>query len=266
MQMGRPPRQSLTSMLIEAVTERIQSGQYKRGDQLPTEKDMIEEFGVSRTVVREAISNLKASGLVTTRQGKGAFVLDGGVPSFRISEDKLALAEDLLEALEVRIAIESEAAALAARRRTPEQLAAIQAACDAMDAALLKGEETVALDIAFHRSIAEATGNRHFVGLFNYLGEVLMTRARLSVSGAQLSTNPPDSKTLGEFQARISSDHRMIVEASRRQSRSSGGPAPRLIACRSRPTTCRTSSAGGATARRRAGGRLCRCPTQRSVN
>ena len=123
--MGRPPRQSLTSMLIEAVTERIQSGQYKRGDQLPTEKDMIEEFGVSRTVVREAIANLKASGLVSTHQGKGAFVLDEGVRSFRISEDKLALAEEVLEALEVRIAIESEAAALAARRRTPEQLAAI---------------------------------------------------------------------------------------------------------------------------------------------
>jgi DNA-binding FadR family transcriptional regulator len=72
------------------------------------------------------------------------------------------LAEDLLEALEVRIAIESEAAALAARRRTTEQLAAIQAACDAMDAALARGEETVALDIAFHRSIAEATGQPAF--------------------------------------------------------------------------------------------------------
>ena len=90
---------------------------------------------------------------------------------------------DLLEALEVRIAIESEAAALAARRRTPEQLAAIRAACDAMDAALARGEETTSLDLAFHRAISEATGNRHFVGLFNYLGEVLMARARLSISG-----------------------------------------------------------------------------------
>ncbi|HVH02550.1 MAG TPA: FadR/GntR family transcriptional regulator [Amaricoccus sp.] len=213
MYVGRAPRQSLTSMLIEAVTERIQSGQYKRGDQLPTEKDMIEEFGVSRTVVREAIANLKASGLVSTRQGKGAFVLEEGLRSFSISEDKLALAENLLEALEVRIAIESEAAALAARRRTPEQLAAVRAACDAMDAALAKGEETVALDLAFHRAIAEATGNRHFVGLFNYLGEVLMTRARLSVSGAQLSAAPYDARTLRDFQSRISADHRMIVEA-----------------------------------------------------
>jgi DNA-binding FadR family transcriptional regulator len=200
-------------MLVEAVTERIQSGQYRKGDQLPTEKELIEEFGVSRTVVREAIANLKASGLVSTHQGKGAFVLDGGVRSFSIPDDKLALAEDLLEALEVRIAIESEAAALAARRRTTAQLAAIQAACDAMDAALERGEETVALDLAFHRAIAEATGNRHFVGLFNYLGEVLMTRARLSVSGAQVSNRPYDSDKLREFQARISSDHRMIVEA-----------------------------------------------------
>jgi DNA-binding FadR family transcriptional regulator len=209
----RAPRQSLTSLLIEALTERIQSGIYAKGDQLPTEKDLIEEFNVSRTVVREAIANLKASGLVATRQGKGAFVLDEGVRSFSIPDDKLALASDLLEALEVRIAIESEAAALAARRRTPEQLAAIQAACDAMDAALARGEETTSLDLAFHRAIAEATGNRHFVGLFNYLGEVLMTRARLSISGAQMTNRPFDPEKLREFQARISSDHRMIVEA-----------------------------------------------------
>jgi DNA-binding FadR family transcriptional regulator len=214
MYLGRTPRQSLTSILIEALSERIQSGRYKPGDQLPTEKDMIEEFNVSRTVVREAIANLKANGLVSTRQGKGGFVLEQAVvPAFRISDDKLALAEDLLEALEVRIGVESEAAALAARRRTPEQLVAIEAACDAMDAALARGEETVALDIAFHRKIAEATGNRHFVGLFTYLGEVLMTRARLSVSGAQQSLTPYDAKTLGEYQARISSDHRRIVEA-----------------------------------------------------
>jgi GntR family transcriptional repressor for pyruvate dehydrogenase complex len=212
--LARAPRQSLTSMLIEALTERIHSERYKPGDQIPTEKELIEEFNVSRTVVREAIANLKANGLVTTRQGKGAFVLEQtAAPSFRISDDKLALAEDMLEALEVRIAIESEAAALAARRRTAEQLAAIVAACDAMDAALARGEETVALDIAFHASIAEATGNRHFVGLFNYLGEVLMTRARLSISGAQLSRTPYDAQTLGAFQARISSDHRRIVEA-----------------------------------------------------
>ena len=204
--MGRPPRQSLTSMLIEAVTERIQSGQYKRGDQLPTEKDMIEEFGVSRTVVREAIANMKASGLVSTRQGKGAFVLDEGVRSFRISEENLSVVEEVLEALELRIAIESEAAALAARRGTPADLQRIAEACEAMDRAIGAGEATVDLDIAFHRAIAQATGNRHFLGLFNYLGEVLVPRARVP-------THQYDATTLQDYLRRISGEHRQIVDA-----------------------------------------------------
>jgi DNA-binding FadR family transcriptional regulator len=204
--MGRPPRQSLTSMLIEAVTERIQSGQYRKGDQLPTEKELIEEFGVSRTVVREATSNLKASGLVATRQGKGAFVIDEGVRSFRISEENLGLVEEVLEALELRIAIESEAAALAARRCTPEDLQRIVDACEAMDRAIAAGESAVDLDIAFHRAIAQATRNRHFLGLFNYLGEVLVPRARMP-------THQYDATTLQEYLRRISSEHHQIVAA-----------------------------------------------------
>ena len=204
--MGRAPRQSLTSMLIEAVTERIQSGQYKRGDQLPTEKDMIEEFGVSRTVVREAIANMKASGLVSTRQGKGAFVLDEGVRSFRISEVNLTLVEEVLAALELRIAIESEAAALAARRRTPQEMQRIVEACEAMDRAIAAGENTVDLDIAFHRAIAQATGNRHFLGLFNYLGEVLVPRARVPA-------HQYDATTLQDYLRRISGEHHQIVAA-----------------------------------------------------
>ena len=200
------PRQSLTSQLVASVTERIQSGRYRRGDQLPTEKDMIEEFGVSRTVVREAIANLKASGMVATRQGIGAFVLDEGPRGFRISEDNLSVVEEVIEALELRIALESEAAALAARRRSPAELARIETACAAMDAAIEAGEETAALDIAFHRAIAQATGNRHFLGLFNYLGEVLVPRARVP-------THQLDAGTLKDYLRRISAEHHQIVAA-----------------------------------------------------
>jgi DNA-binding FadR family transcriptional regulator len=203
--MGRP-RQSLTSQLVESMTERIQGGEYRKGDQLPTEKELIEEFGVSRTVVREAIANLKASGLVATRQGKGAFVLDEAVRAFRISEENLSIVEEVLEALELRIAIESEAAALAARRRTPEELQRIVEACEAMDRAIAAGENTVALDIAFHRAIAQATGNRHFLGLFNYLGEVLVPRARVP-------THQYDATTLQDYLRRISGEHHQIVAA-----------------------------------------------------
>ena len=204
--MGRPPRQSLTSMLIEAVTERIQSGQYKLGDQLPTEKDMIEEFGVSRTVVREAIANMKASGLVSTQQGKGAFVIDEGVRAFRISEENLSVVEEVLEALELRIAIESEAAALAARRRTPEELAPHRRRLRGDGPGGRRGESTIQHDIAFHRTIAHATGNRHFLGLFNYLGEVLVPRARVP-------THQYDAKTMQDYMRRIGEEHRQIVAA-----------------------------------------------------
>ncbi|MFQ8433882.1 FadR/GntR family transcriptional regulator [Amaricoccus sp. W119] len=200
------PRQSLTAQLVESMTGRIQAGDYRKGDQLPTEKELIEEFGVSRTVVREAIANLKASGLVATRQGKGAFVLDEGMRSFRISEENLSLVEEVLEALELRVAIESEAAALAARRRSPEELARIEQACAAMDAAIEAGRSTVDLDIAFHRAIAQATGNRHFLGLFNYLGEVLVPRARVP-------THQYDATTLQEYLRRISAEHHQIVAA-----------------------------------------------------
>lgn len=204
--MARAPRQSLTSVLVEAITERIQSGHYKRGDQLPTEKELIEEFGVSRTVVREAIANMKASGLVSTHQGKGAFVLDEAVRSFRIAEANLGVVEEVVEALELRIAIESEAAALAARRRSPEELRRIVEACEAMDRAIAAGESTVDLDIAFHRAIALATGNRHFLGLFNYLGEVLVPRARVP-------THQYDAATLQDYLRRISGEHHQIVAA-----------------------------------------------------
>ena len=206
--MGRPPRQSLTSMLIEAVTERIQSGQYKRGDQLPTEKDMIEEFGVSRTVVREAIANLKASGLVSTHQGKGAFVLDEGVRSFRISEENLVGRRG--GARGAGAAHRHRVRGGGAGRPAPDAggaRSASSAACEAMDAAIEAGEETVDLDIAFHRAIAQATGNRHFVGLFNYLGEVLVPRAR--VSDAPVRRHRRCRTTC----ARISGEHHQIVEA-----------------------------------------------------
>ena len=78
-------RETLTSQLVKALTERIRGGRLRAGDRLPTEQELIEEFSVSRTVVREAISSLKAAGLVASQQGVGAFVLQADVtPSFRI--------------------------------------------------------------------------------------------------------------------------------------------------------------------------------------
>lgn len=203
------PRESLTAQLVRTVSERIQSGQYPRGEKLPTEKDFIDEFGVSRTVVREAIANLKASGMVSTKQGIGAFVLqDQGMRSFRIAAENLTVIEDVIRALELRMAIESEAAALAAQRRTAVDLKALEAACDAMDAANAAGDSTIEQDLAFHRLIAKSADNDHFLAIFNYLGEVLIPRTRIQ-------THKFDAKTLRDYVAGINGEHRDILAAIR---------------------------------------------------
>ena len=122
-------RESLTTQLVREIVERIDAGSYAAGAKLPTEQELINEFGVSRTVVREAISNLKASGLVSTHQGIGAFVLENPPPpAFRIATDNMQLIEEVISGLELRLGIELEAAALGAQRRTEADLGAMEAA------------------------------------------------------------------------------------------------------------------------------------------
>lgn len=103
------------------------------------------EFGVSRTVVREAISKLQASGLVETRHGVGTFVLDSlAGASFKLSADQLGTLQDVIAVLELRIGLETEAAALAALRRTDANLATMRQALDTIAATLQTGENAVA--------------------------------------------------------------------------------------------------------------------------
>lgn len=173
-------RETLTSQLLRALTERITRGTFKPGDKLPSEQEIIEEFGVSRTVVREAISSLRAAGLVSTQQGVGAFVMqpERAAP-FRIDETNLDVLKEVIAVLELRTGLEAEAAALAAERRRPEHLRAMRDALDRMEAAIEARQDAVGADLDFHRGIAEATGNRHFSHLFGYLGTLLIPRTRV---------------------------------------------------------------------------------------
>ena len=114
-------RETLTSQLVKSLTERVTRGELRPGDKLPSEQELIEAFGVSRTVVREAISSLRAAGLVATQQGVGAFVQQAALTQpFRIDETALNLLKEVINVLELRIGLEAEAAALAAQRRQPE--------------------------------------------------------------------------------------------------------------------------------------------------
>ena len=172
-------RGSLSEQVVAILRQRIDEGLYPRGAKLPSEHELISEFGVSRTVIREAIAKLKAAGLVTVHQGVGVFIQAlAPIKPFWIESD-LALVHETLAVLELRIAIEVEAADLAAARPTDAQLAAMREAMATMSAAITKGEDSIKADLEFHRLIAEATGNEHFLKLFNYLGELLIPRTKL---------------------------------------------------------------------------------------
>ncbi|WP_341889880.1 FadR/GntR family transcriptional regulator [Variovorax sp. YR752] len=203
---ARRPR-TLALGLVEALGERIRDGRLAPGDKLPTEAAVMAEFGVSRTVVREAISKLQAGGLVETRHGIGTFVVgvgDGSV--FRIEPHQLGTLRDVIAVLELRIGIESEAAGLAAQRRSEANLAAMRAALDDFAAAVEEGRDAVSADFQFHGEIARATQNEHFAGLMATLGAQIIPRARLEPAAA---ADPQRQAYL----RRVNAEHESIYDA-----------------------------------------------------
>ena len=153
------PPGNLAEQVMARLANDIRSGRLAPGARLPTEQALTSALGVSRTVVREAVAALRADGLVVTRRGSGAYVADPAAGPFRIAAPKAAALSDVLEVMELRLAVEVEAAALAAERANRRQVGVIRTAWRAIDRALQGGEGAVAEDFAFHRAIAEATGN-----------------------------------------------------------------------------------------------------------
>lgn len=219
--MGLQRRETLTTQLTRTLQERIAAGAYPVGSKLPSEQDLIDEFGVSRTVVREAISSLRAGGVVATQQGVGAFVLNAASAPFTIKATELEVVYEVIAVLELRIGVETECAALAAQRRRDEHIAALRTALDRMTAAIDRREDTVEPDLEFHRGIAEATGNRHFLNLFEYLGTLLIPRARL-----RSATYRPDE--MDSYLNRINAQHEDIFQAIVRQDSDAARAAMRL--------------------------------------
>jgi len=202
----RRPR-SLALELVSSLGERSRDGRLKVGDKMPTEAAIMAEFDVSRTVVREALSKLQASGLVDTRHGIGTFVLGlGDDAGFKISREQYGTLQDVVAVLELRIGLETEAAALAAQRRTEANLEAMRKALDALSYALEHGSDAVAADFLFHQEVARATQNDHFADLMTTLGSRIIPRARLEP--AQVMT---DERR--EYLRRVNGEHESIFDA-----------------------------------------------------
>lgn len=172
-----PRAKSQPRRVMDAVADRIHHGELKPGDRVPSEPELMREFGVSRTVVREAMSRLQASGLVDTRHGVGTFVLASPAPEPLLGAARRDVdARQKLAMLELRIIVESEAASLAAVRRSDAHLVAMRTALDAFDSHRQAGASTVEDDFRFHAHIAAATGNEYFQEVLSSLGTATIGR------------------------------------------------------------------------------------------
>jgi DNA-binding FadR family transcriptional regulator len=176
-----PPR--LTREIAERIADQIATARLPPGAKLPTEQEMVDAMGVSRTVVREAVAALRARGLVVTRQGAGAFVApEAGRLPFQLSFDGLPSIAEVLDVMELRASVEVEAAGLAAERGSAAARRRVVAALQAIDAAFARGESAIAEDFGFHRAIAAATGNAQFGHFLEYLGHFIIPRQSIRVA------------------------------------------------------------------------------------
>lgn len=232
---------SLAHELVEGLGGQIRQGQLKPGDKLPTESEIMRAWGVSRTVVREALSRLQAGGLVETRHGIGTFVLNPppGAAGFGIDPAELATAVDVMAVLELRISLETETAGLAAQRRSDEQLAQIRAALDELEAHSGGQGDTVSPDMRFHMLIAAATGNRYFADIMAHLGATLIPRARINSPRVA-------QEDLPQYLRRVNREHEEIYEAIARKDPEAARAAMRLHLTNSRERLRRAQEAAEA--------------------
>jgi len=166
--------------------------------------------------------------VVETKHGVGTFVVGfGDATSFRISPDQLGTLQDVIAVLELRIGVETESAALAAARRTPENLAAMRSALDAFSSAVEQGRDAVGPDFQFHLEIARATQNSHFAELMGTLGGMMIPRARLE------STEPVTPQRLAYLRG-VNAEHQGIYDAISRQDADAARAAMRTHLANSR--------------------------------
>lgn len=201
------PHGNLTSTVTSRLSEQIVAGKLPPRTRLPTERALMETYGVSRTVVREAIAALRAEGLVETRQGSGAFVArDLTKRPFRIDPEGLKSIGQVLDVMELRLCVEEEAAGLAAERRSKADLTRLRRINRAMAKVIAKGDPAVDLDFDLHAAIGAATGNPNFLSFLDFIGRIIIPRRSILIDKQGASDR--DS-----YLARILREHEAIIDA-----------------------------------------------------
>ena len=173
MSINKPKRLSLVEQVTKEIELLIQQKHWKVGQKIPPEKDLIEQFDVSRNTLREAIRALVHVGLLTTKQGSGTVVTSASTFEAVLSEH--IAQQSLLQILEVRIALEAEAAYLAAERRTNDDIHKMETFIDICQEAydVNDMERFLEADLSLHQVIVEASNNSILIDLYASLNDSL---------------------------------------------------------------------------------------------
>jgi DNA-binding FadR family transcriptional regulator len=198
---------SLADALFAKFEARIVSGDLPAGSRFPSQKEIAEAENVSRTVVREAVARLEAHGFAVARQGSGVYVPDTvRYRAFQVTRDELSELSDVVKLLEMRLAIETEMAALAASRRSMDDISAMRAALRRMAEVSDDPAASAVADSEFHMTIAKATQNPYYLRLIDFLGVRLVPPRNL-----YLRDQPPRAQKA--YVEKVHLEHEAIIDA-----------------------------------------------------
>jgi GntR family transcriptional repressor for pyruvate dehydrogenase complex len=202
---------SRTAQVADWFAREIRSGRLASGERLATEQELIGQFKVSRTVIREAMASLRSEGLVVSRQGSGVFVANRSAnPTFRIMSDEVRSLVDVQNVLQLRLAVEVEAVGIAAEKRTDEDLAQMLGFLEKIDQSIAAGGSAVDADFGFHLAISTATGNPSFERFMYFLGPVIIPRQ-------SVRPQHETAEQRREYLEQVQLEHRGIYEAIERR-------------------------------------------------
>src|SRR5579864_2046420 len=196
---------SLVDSVVDQVQHLIADGHLESGDRLPKEDELVSQMGVSRTVLREALSRLEATGFVTIQRGRGMFVADASSVSScaRLIRNAMTLTgKDLAQFMEFRRIIECQAARRAAQLARPEDLAELESLCIEMNRPGREFIDSVRLDFQFHLRIVQISGNELMRNALGVIQEFIMTAM------VKTTPNPRDYDWSRKF-------HMQLVDAIR---------------------------------------------------
>jgi GntR family transcriptional repressor for pyruvate dehydrogenase complex len=195
----------LSDQVADTLYGQIKSGVYQAGETIASEVDLAAQFGVSRTVLREALARLKYEGILESKQGSGVQVGSlANVRTFRLELQDHANADEILALYELRAILEGDATALAAERRSRKQLANLKDCLVKIHEAVEKCEDYSSADAAFHETLTEASGNPFLSDFMVFLSDKLRNlsrKARDRVSRSQ------------EMQLEVQKEHDAIFRA-----------------------------------------------------